>query len=92
MRTVGDWQAGDYGDGYGNQVLLYHRDSKTELKPCPFCGSERTYRNSIIMETGKRFFIVYCLDCGISTRAFLDVRDAENHGTGGTLNDTRQLV
>ena len=64
-----------------------------ELKHCPFCGSERTYMNSILMETGKRFFIAYCLDCGISTRAFLDVRDAEKAWNRRAKdNDPRQLV
>lgn len=63
-----------------------------ELKPCPCCGSERTYRNSILMESGKRFFTAYCLACGIRTRTFLDVRDAEKAWNRRCSNDARQPV
>lgn len=46
---------------------------KTELKPCPFCGSNRVCRHYIM---GQNRFIVRCFECGITTQSFLDVNDA----------------
>lgn len=44
------------------------------IKPCPFCGSKRVYRHCILTVNRSR---IYCMDCGIMTPAFLDVKDAE---------------
>jgi len=46
---------------------------KTGLKPCPFCGSNRVCRHYMM---GQNRFAVRCLECGITTRSFLDVNDA----------------
>ena len=47
---------------------------KGELKPCPFCGSSRVFRHHIMSQNR---FTVRCLECGITTPSFLDVKDAE---------------
>lgn len=36
--------------------------SKTELKPCPFCGGEAT-----VYQDYTGYFVVQCRECGITT-------------------------
>ena len=44
------------------------------LKPCPFCGSRRVYRHRVLSENTN---LIYCMDCGVTTPDFHDVKDAE---------------
>ena len=46
----------------------------TKLKDCPCCKSERVVRCHIMTANRNR---VYCMDCGLRTPDFLDVKDAE---------------
>ena len=39
----------------------------TELKPCPFCGGPAFAWGSQLGLTGKLWYVVFCLECGIRT-------------------------
>lgn len=52
-------------------------DKKFELKPCPFCGSERVrYENSVMGKANILYGYIVCKDCG-ATSGYVMLYDSE---------------
>ena len=51
--------------------------TKTELKPCPFCGGKATLGRDLPSENWA-----YCKDCGVATRLFNTPQDAAEAWNG----------
>jgi len=37
--------------------------TKTELKPCPFCGGEKQENNRVPMDAGNSIYWIFCENC-----------------------------
>lgn len=74
-------QAGDYGDGYGNQVLVYHPDYDTYTRYCHMCTVTVNVGDYITAET----IIGYVGSTGNSTGPHLHLEYIVPDGSGGYL-------
>lgn len=72
-------QAGNYDDGYGNQVLVYHPDYNTYTRYCHMC--EVTVNVGDYVESGT--IIGYVGSTGYSTGPHLHLEYIISDGSGG---------